>query len=178
MQRESGPHYHARHPGRRMMEARKRSFDALSEASRMVVLHWGGKGRLLSLASQQQQLLASQQLQFRSLQTQLDAHSKATRMVCRQLACWGTSAASGAVLCLVMPTCRRSMACSRQGKLMLVLHLAAVVAHYCQKAAPGSAFLEHTLICSHQLALQPAAGASGFCATSLHDLGCSQTAGW
>ena len=43
------------------------------------------------------------------LQMQLDAHSKATRMVCRQLACWWISAASGAVLWLVMHTCSRSI---------------------------------------------------------------------
>ena len=51
MQREAGPHFHARHPGRRMMEARKRSFDALSEASCMGVLQWGGKGCLTPWAS-------------------------------------------------------------------------------------------------------------------------------
>ena len=62
MQRETGPHYHARHPGRRMMEARKRSFDALSEASCVEVLQWGGTGRLMPLASEQQQLMACQQL--------------------------------------------------------------------------------------------------------------------
>ena len=104
MQRETGPHFHARHPGRRMMEARKRSFDALSEASCMVALHWGGKGHLMPLASQQQHLIASQQVQIMSLQTQLDAHSKATSILYRQLACWWTNAASGAVFCLVMHT--------------------------------------------------------------------------
>ena len=102
MQRETGPHYHARHPGRRMMEARKRSFDALSEASCMVVLHWGGGGRLMPLASQQ--------FHFKSWQTQLpSAHSKAAKMVCRQLAYRWNNDAPRAVLCLVMHTCRRSM---------------------------------------------------------------------
>ena len=67
----------------------------------LVVLHWGGRARLVPLASHQ--------LQFMSLQTQLDAHSKAMRVVCRQLACWWPSAAPGAVPCLVMHTCRRSI---------------------------------------------------------------------